>query len=188
MVSHVQMKNHHSSLGAIILYTGILIGCASHKTKPSSDDPLTLAFKHAASVRLLSYSDRMYEPPVIEGEEQKDSVETETVFRVVGDLRIAESTIKEEITLDGAQRDSLLRLLQLNLCETDGVAICYNPRHAILFYDSNDRPFSYIEICFECTNYQTYGDFALDFCYEKSQAIRSLFQSVGIEYFEVGER
>lgn len=180
------MKSPRLTFGAILLYTAIGIGCASHK--PSSDDALTFAFKQATSVRVLSYSDGMYEPPVIEGEEQKDSVETETVFRVAGDLRIPESTIKEEIILNSAQRDSLLRLLQLNMCEIDGVAICYNPRHAILFYDSSDQPFSYVEICFECTNYRTYGNFALDFCYEKSQAIRSLFQSIGIEYFEVGER
>ena len=129
----------------------------------------------------------MYEPPVIEGE-KKTSVENEAVYRVVGDLRIPESTIKEEIVLDSVQRNSLLHLLQTNMCEIDGVAICYNPHHAILFYDSNRHAFSYIEICFECTNYQTYGDFALDFCYEKSQALEDLFQSLGIKYFEVGER
>ena len=146
------MKRPKISIGVIILYIVVCIACVSHKRKPATDDKLAITFERASSVRILSYSDRMYEPPVIEGEEEKNRGENEAVYRVVGDLRIPESTIKEEIVLDSVQRNSLLHLLQTNMCEIDGVAICYNPRHAILFYDSNRQAFSYIEICFECTN------------------------------------
>ena len=96
--------------------------------------------------------------------------------------------IKEEIDLTRQQSNSLFALLKTNMCEIDEGAICYYPRHAILFYDSKGQPFSYIEICFECTNYRTSDKLPLDFCYEKSQAIKDFFQSAGIKYFEVGER
>lgn len=183
-----QMELRNLSLRMILLCVGICAGCAAHKVKSTPDDALTLIFNRAASIKVLSYANEPYQVPQIEGEEEKNIAQKDTVFRVVSDLHISESTIKEEIELNRRQCHSLFRLLKTEMCEVDEGAICYYPRHAILFYDSNSQPFSYIEICFECTNYQTPGNFEIDFCYEKSQAIKNLFQAVGVKYFEVGER
>lgn len=182
------MELRNLSLGTILVCVAIFAGCASHKVKSTADDKLTVILNRAASIKVLSYANEPYQIQQPEGEAEKNFPATDTAFRVVADLHISESTIKEEIELNRRQRRSLFRLLKTDMCEVDEGGICYYPRHAILFYDSNNQPFSYIEICFECTNYQTPDDFEIDFCYEKSQAIKSLFQTFGIKYFEVGER
>jgi len=54
------------------------------------------------------------------------------------------------------QVDSLTDILYNTIYRwniTIGTAgLCYYPRNAILFFDENDKPFEYIEICFECDN------------------------------------
>lgn len=183
-----QMKLRELFLGSVVLCAIVYAGCASHKANKIPEEPLAIIFNRAASIKLLSYANETYEAPLIEGQEPKSTAPIDTVLRVVADLRIPESMIKEEIKLSRPQRKALFNLLQTDMCEIDEGAICYYPRHAILFYDSKDQPFSYIEICFECTNYRTSDNFPLDFCYEKSQAIKDFFQAAGIKYFEVGER
>jgi hypothetical protein len=171
-----------------LLFVVVCAGCASYKAKQTPVDPLALIFNRATSIKLLSYANDAYDAIQVEGQEEKSTAPIDTVVRVVADLRIPESIIKEEIELNKRQRNALYTLLQTNMCEIDEGAICYYPRHAILFYDLDDQPFSYVEICFECTNYRTSDNLPLDFCYEKSQAIKDFFQLVGIKYFEVGER
>jgi hypothetical protein len=180
------MKLPNRFLGGVLFVACICCACSSHKAVPKADSDLAYIFEHANSVSILAYKNRLGERSIME-EEEKTSDPKDTVFRVFGELRVPERDIKEEIILNSVQRDSLFRLLNRNMCDIDGGAICYDPRHAIVFYDSNRRSFSYIEICFDCTNYETSGNFKLDFCYEKSQAIKSLFQSCGVTYFDEGE-
>lgn len=167
----------------LLLVLCLLMGCSAHRLKIANREKLAYLFDHASRVQVLSYVNRMGdETPLIEGEEQKP-VQKDTTFFVVDDLRIPESIIQERLILNNAQRDSLFRLFNENMCEIDGVAICYSPRHAVIFFDQANRPFGYIELCFDCTNYQTHGNFQLDFCYEKAEALKNLFQSFGINYF-----
>lgn len=162
----------------------LLMGCSAHRLKIANRDKLAYLFNHASRVQVLSYLNRMGdETPLIEGEEQKP-VQKDTTFFVVDDLHIPESTIKERLTLNTTQRDSLFRLFSEDRCKIDGVAICYSPRHAVIFLDQANRAFGYIELCFDCTNYQTSGNFQLDFCYEKAEALKAMFQTFGVTYFE----
>lgn len=161
--------------------------CSSHRSRVTQDNKLASLFSRASTVQVMSYKDRTHQTPLIEGERPTETAPSEPVLTVVGELRITENTIKEKLRLNNVQRDSLFRLLNADMCETNGTGICYDPRHAIIFFDSKDQPFGYIEICFACTNYETSENLELDFCYEKSEAIKSLFQSFGIEYFPVGE-
>lgn len=61
---------------------------------------------------------------------------------------------KQILTL--AQVDKLSDILY-NSCYRwsewkDKTAGCFRPRNAIIFYDVNEQPFDYIEICFECSS------------------------------------
>jgi hypothetical protein len=61
---------------------------------------------------------------------------------------------------------------------------CYQPRNAILFYDSRDKIFAYIEICFEC-QHTLMSDERIDIgdiCDQKFDMIRKLFSNAGIKY------
>jgi hypothetical protein len=171
-------------LGVAFLTFFMLSACASQKTNRAHHNALVHLFNSATSVKVLSYTNRMYETPLVEGEAlpQKD-----TVFFRVGELAIGKSTIRETLVLNRGQSDSLLTLLKTDMCKHDGGAICYEPAHAIVFFDIKDQPSGYIELCFSCTNYKTSGDFTLDFCHEKSEALKDLFQRFGIKYFETGD-
>lgn len=167
---------------SIILLGLIFSGCSSHKHNVAGRKALDHLFNTASTVRIFSYVNRMYEAPIIEGQET-NLPKKDTVYFRVKNLPIPESSIKERLILNNEQRESLFTLLKTDSCKFDGGAICYDPAHAILFFDADDHPFGYIELCFTCTNYQTSGDFQLDFCYEKSEALKNLFHSFGIRYF-----
>jgi hypothetical protein len=172
-------------IGVTFMTVAMLSACSSHIPNRARRNALHHLFNYAASVKILSYTNRMHEKPLIEGEEIAQTSK-DTVFFHVGKLAIPESTIRETLVLNRGQIDSLLTLLKTDMCKFDGVAICYDPGHAIVFFDGSGQPFGYIELCFSCTNYETSGDFGMDFGYEKSEALKDLFRSFGIKYFGIG--
>lgn len=61
---------------------------------------------------------------------------------------------------------------------------CYDPRNAILFVNSSDKIFEYIEICFECEQIVTSSqriNFG-DSCNEKFDLIKKQFRNAGIVF------
>jgi hypothetical protein len=182
-LSPMQLKANLIGIITILLILTVAIGCSSHTHNVANRKSLSHLFNTASSVRIFSYVNRMYRTPVLEGEEPAPE-KKDTVYFRVKNLPIVESSIKERFTLTIEQKDSLFSLLKTNTCKSDDVVVgCYDPAHAILFFDANNQPFEYIEICFSCSNYRTSGNFQLDFCYEKSEALKNLFHSFGIRYF-----
>ena len=61
---------------------------------------------------------------------------------------------------------------------------CFNPRNAVLFYDSSNKIVSAIIICFECMRLKTYPeDFSTgDECSNKLDLYRAFFVKQGIKY------
>ncbi len=55
-------------------------------------------------------------------------------------------TLSEEIEISDILYNSCYRWSDWE----DKVLGCYFPRNAIIFFDENDKPFEYLEICFEC--------------------------------------
>ena len=55
-------------------------------------------------------------------------------------------TLSEEIEISDILYNSCYRWSDWE----DKVLGCYFPRNAIIFFDENDKPFGYLEICFEC--------------------------------------
>ena len=60
---------------------------------------------------------------------------------------------------------------------------CYNPRNAILFYDSSDHLLEFIELCFECDGNRLSSDKIIpgDWCDQKYSLLKQFFLKSGIE-------
>ena len=164
-----------------LLFFGTL-ACSSQKPYASRNMELSRLFSEATNVTILSYVNRMYEAPLPEGDAANTRVK-DTVLFVAGELNVLASTIREKLVLTRTQTESLFTILNTDLCKFDGGAICFNPRHAIIFYDSKNSTLGYIELCFDCVTYETSPAFEIDFCYEKAQALKEHFETFGLTYF-----
>lgn len=62
-------------------------------------------------------------------------------------------------------------------------SLCFIPRNAILFLDSNEKVIAYISICFECEVIRTSSEqIDFDLCEQKVSMIKNFFKKTGIEY------
>jgi hypothetical protein len=96
------------------------------------------------------------------------------------------SQIAQTIALPVNAIDSLTDLLY-NTCYRSKMAMsskagCYLPHNAILFFDKNDQPFEYIELCFDCRGikYSSSKVEAFDDCDDAFYALQNYFTSMGI--------
>lgn len=161
--------------------------CASFLCHPGTSYSQTLEgyFKNAASAKIYSY----YNSGIIEVvADYPDSAhvvkpQKDTSNFIVRDLRILQSDIKEVITLSMEQRSQLLKLFSARRCRNGSIAMCYVPRHAIVFFNSDDKPVGYIELCLECANRRTSDKMQVDFCFENAKMVKKVFQSFGVTYF-----
>ncbi|QIH34813.1 hypothetical protein [Sphingobacterium sp. DR205] len=68
-----------------------------------------------------------------------------------GRLNVPTDSIAGRVELDPTQRaDWQYTLYQSQLCEEMIVAGCYEPRHLLVFYGHDNKPFGFIEICVSC--------------------------------------
>jgi hypothetical protein len=172
----VKLLDRNSYLIALIV-----LGC-SHR----SINHRSFSFDQAKYVEVLAYSDRTYVKPELEDSLIGETIANDSVVQVLH-LKFPASSIREKLLLTSPQRDSLFQLLTANICPVSNVGICFSPRHMLVFRNAKFEAYAYIEICFECTNYETSGDFHLNYCYEKSEALKNLLASFGITYFGSGE-
>jgi len=101
----------------------------------------------------------------------------------VGDFKFKEVKI-----LETSQIDSLIDLLY-NISVKGNVfkftpRSCYSPRNAILFLNSKNKIFEFIELCFECYRTRTSSPQINDgiACDQKFNLIRAYFKKQGIQY------
>jgi hypothetical protein len=96
--------------------------------------------------------------------------------------------LKEAESLSHVQIDQLTNLLYnigyggpFSIISESG---CYNPRNAILFLDSANKVFAFIELCFECEGHRISSSKvkAGEFCNEKYELLKTFFLSNGITY------
>jgi hypothetical protein len=89
--------------------------------------------------------------------------------------------IQQQVTLNNDQRDSLFSILYNFKSVPVGLdtlqADCYNPRHAIVFYEG-EAAIAFFEICFECggTKQSKMVDFG-QFCPEKQCMLQNFFKA-----------
>lgn len=63
------------------------------------------------------------------------------------------------------------------------VAICYEPRNAVLFKNGKNEIISYLEICFECNRHKEADDLHLsEFCEGKYTLLKNYFSRIGIKF------
>jgi hypothetical protein len=68
-----------------------------------------------------------------------------------GLINIPQDSIAARVQLDSVQcADWQYTLYQSQLCDELMVAGCYEPRHLLVFYGHDDKPFGFIEICVSC--------------------------------------
>ncbi|WP_183078823.1 hypothetical protein [Sphingobacterium puteale] len=68
-----------------------------------------------------------------------------------GRLNVPTDSIAGRVELDPTQRtDWQYTLYQSQLCEELMIAGCYEPRHMLVFYGHDNKPFGFIEICISC--------------------------------------
>ncbi|MGB4928529.1 MAG: hypothetical protein WBP43_01050 [Chitinophagales bacterium] len=98
--------------------------------------------------------------------------------------------ISEYIILNNAQNDSLTNiLLNFNYPVTNTISVisesCYDPRHAILFYNKHNDLIAYLELCFSCGDFESNfeADWLEQFCSGKYDLLESFFVEAGITYF-----
>lgn len=110
----------------------------------------------------------------------------------VKDGRLDQSKIVDQKILHTAQINKLTDILFNvgrtpipNLKYTEHVGSgCYVPRNGIVFLDSNERVFAYIEICFECQQHRFSSKRIKpwDDCEQKHDMLRHFFAELGIKF------
>lgn len=165
----------------------LLFACGSTKSKQTDSSQLRAVFNRASSVQLISYTNTDIRPVELEDAEPTKQIPVDASRLRFGRLAVIESTIKDNLALTPSQRSAVLHLLDAKMCNPSSTGICYNPHHALIFIDANKQPYGYIEFCFECTNYDTSEGFSLNFCYEKAEQLKTMFENFGVTYFGSGE-
>jgi hypothetical protein len=82
--------------------------------------------------------------------------------------------IKSEYFLDSAETRLAFDEM-FNGVENEIITMCYNPRHAVLFYDEKGKISGIYEICFECDNVK-FGIVGIVMFARSSPYIQSLFE------------
>lgn len=104
------------------------------------------------------------------------------------DKKVDYSRLKEVKTLDKNQTDSVSNILYnyvyRGVFHTEVKSHCYSPRNAIIFLDSRNSCFAFIEICFECQESRTSSEAVEtgDFCTQKYDLLEEFFLKNGIEF------
>jgi hypothetical protein len=154
-------------------------------------------FKSAKKIEIVSFPFNCLDPDTI-------SLKEECIYNLPlqnGELDMR--FIKEKIKLDSSSILSLMNILfnvgYAGTPRTIQEIKCYNPRHAVLFYDSQEsiKPSIYYEICFECQHFyvlenkeRMYDKYKLgEFCDGKYKLLEDLFRKTGIkEGFNFGRK
>lgn len=97
-----------------------------------------------------------------------------------GMLTIPTDSIHSRLNLDAsaiAKWQSALYVQQF--CEEKIIGLCYKPRHLLLFYNSDNRIFGYIEICLSCAGGRiSEGLREVIFCPERVEYLTKLVEEI----------
>ncbi len=130
-------------------------------------------FSEAEKIEIVSYPDRM----------NWDNHFDSTIV-VSGEIRFSKSLIKERVVLNDTLTEKLFRYLFIEECPLIDItrSLCYQPRHAILFYNNESKIYSYLEVCLECGKAE--GNFLYnEICDERTANLEHIFKQAGIKYF-----
>jgi hypothetical protein len=164
------LSNYILKLATLVLVIFIFNSCSLKLKKEINSN-----FEIAKRIEILAYTDR----------NQWDKQDNPEYFKLnfikKGKLEINKKYLKNRIILNEKQTEILKN--NISSCKTENwVAACYNPRHAIFFYDKNDKIFGYIEMCFDCNSSRSSENFkAFSKC---ALGLKETLKEFGITYFE----
>lgn len=88
----------------------------------------------------------------------------------------------DRVTPDSTQLAKLAALLDPALaCHDSTESECYEPHHAILFSDKDNKLKGYIEVCFTCRGSSNHSEFSM--CNDRIEALRKIVRACGITYY-----
>ena len=97
-------------------------------------------------------------------------------------VNIPEKYLRNKIILTKGQIKKLKKQLLLSDEEIKERATCFDPRHAIVFYDKNTSILGYVNICFSCIQAESSSNFNV--LTDRFLFQCELFKEFGITYFE----
>jgi hypothetical protein len=155
-----------------------VISCETKK-KDNNEEKLDNLLKKTNKIEFLAYIDR-------NSWDGSDNPNYRNVSYIKNrKLDIKEKYIKNRMILNNKQVKEFKE--KLNHCNSvDWVAACYDPRHAIIFYNDKDEIFGYVEMCFSCNNYDASKN--VSFIGMCTVELETLFKEFGITYFEDDEK
>lgn len=143
----------------------------------------TFPFDQSDRIEILSYPVRFTWDTVRAGE---NTYINDELIAPNGRVRLPKVKIKDRVRLDREQRARLFDALCNKPCAEDEkmVAACYDPRHAVIFYDRQGKAIAFLELCLECYQKRhTEGIPVQDLCAAKVNSLHQLFQDFGVTYF-----
>lgn len=175
-----------------IIFTVFLFSCASKTENKALVEKKALAkmektfpFSESERVEIISYPVRYTWDTIPNANEGVTTVENIVIDKT---LRIKPSGIKERFFLNNDQKVDLYKILYKKDNPECTVSTCYDPRHAILFYNDRSEIIAYIEICFDCgIDYASDGFDYNELCREGLSDVRKIFEKAGIKYYGEGQ-
>lgn len=150
---------------------------------PMSEIKKSFPYNKTASIKLVSFK---YDYPFTgESDTTEVQVYAPEIPKTNGVVDLAK--MFEVVTADDTTSERLLNIL-MNENEGDEMeaAACYEPRNGIIFFDEKNNILGYIEICFECLQYELVPEtITLTNLYPyEFDALKNLFREAGISYVE----
>ncbi len=169
----------------IILLSFLIIGCnskpegktvAEKQQKPLPEMSKTFPFSEEDKVEVISYPVRYeWDTLRVKGDYNNFLVEKRK-------LMSDPSHFKDRIILDNVSKKKIFEALFVDEEVDDSPSACFDPRHAILFYNKEDI-IAYMEICFHCNNAR--ADFKHS--YYNLDELEKIFKNSGVKYFGEGK-
>ena len=160
----------------LLLIIGILIYMG--KKQYDQNQKVDNFFSNVKKIEVISYLDR-------NEWDEKDNPDYDKATFVTDKVIIKQKYLKDKIILNQKQETELIDLFKSLSYGIQMQAACYEPRHLIVFYDKNDKVYGYLELCFECGNYDCSKNMegVIDFSVERGEEFEKLFKGFGIKYF-----
>lgn len=147
-----------------LIFLFCVFGCENNVPKGS------LKLDNVEKIKLLSYPSRIFW-------ENNNNYQIKNIDSV-----IKSNNIIDDISLGEKDKKKIIALLEDEYFFKSNAA-CYDPRHLVLFCDSNDRILGYYEMCLECGGWDSSEnlDYLPAFCIEKGEVFKRIFEEIGLK-------
>ncbi|MFD1604045.1 hypothetical protein ACFSJW_08940 [Flavobacterium artemisiae] len=156
--------------------------CIRKNTFSEKERSSFFPFSEASQIKIISFKDKVKD--VMPGTELIRHIESIKIGKEVFNEKLYDETATLTPEQTNQLSDIIFNFSYTKLPLEDSEVYCYNPRNAIFFLDAENHIMAYIEICFGCNKYRTSDkQFSLgDFCNEKYDMLKAIFEKSGIKY------